>query len=327
MILPSRLLVLVVTTAFAAGLRVPETVQYLPFAASLVLFGLPHGALDHLVPARLAGRPATTRDLFGVGLLYVCLGGAVLALWSVAPAAAFVLFVSVTVFHWGTGDLHALVSFGPAGLGAVGRPTRIFLSLVRGAIPMLVPLLAFPGDYRAVASETSKLFGESAAGIAWIFSPPSRVALGTALAVLLMLSLLSAARDLPGGRRRAALSLSAETLLLVLFFAVVPPVLAVGLYFTLWHAPQHIARLVLLDRPGRRSSRAGCSGTALVRFGRDAAPLTAVALGLLAVLSFVAPGTSGSPGSLLALYLVLVSALTIPHTAVVWYMDRRQGIW
>ena len=88
---PSRAVVLLSTVAFAAGLAVPGWVQYLPFAASLVLFGLPHGAADHLVPARLAGRAADRRSVLGVVLLYLALSGLCLALWFDAPAAAFVL--------------------------------------------------------------------------------------------------------------------------------------------------------------------------------------------------------------------------------------------
>ena len=141
---PSRAVVLLLTVAFAAGLAVPGWAQYLPFAASLVLFGLPHGAVDHLVPARLAGRAADWRSVLGVVLLYLALSGLCLALWFTAPAAAFVLFVLVTVFHWGAGELHALLFFGPDGIGGMGPVSRALLLVLRGSLPMLVPLLFFP---------------------------------------------------------------------------------------------------------------------------------------------------------------------------------------
>ena len=118
-----------------------------------------------------------------------------------------------------------------------------------------------------------------------------------------------------------------ETLLLFAFFAIVPPVLAVGLYFTLWHAPRHVARLVLLDPAGARYLGAGRPARALARFAGEAAPLTVLALALLFGLLLAVPRPSGDPGSLLALYLVLVSALTLPHASLVAYMDARQGIW
>jgi Brp/Blh family beta-carotene 15,15'-monooxygenase len=312
---PSRAVVFPLTVAFAAGLAVPGWVQYLPFAASLVLFGLPHGAVDHLVPARLAGRAADRRSVLGVVLLYLALSGLCLALWFTAPAVAFVLFVLVTVFHWGAGDLHALLFFGPDGLGGMGRAARALLVVLRGALPMLVPLLFFPDAYRGVAAAATELFGADAAALSGTFSSAFRLAVGAALAAVAVLFLLRAAGEL-GRERQALLPLALETSLLFVFFAVVPPVLAVGLYFALWHAPRHIARLVLLD-PAPAPSR----------FVRDAAPLTGLALVLLAGLYLAVPAGEGNAGSLLAVYLVLISALTVPHAVVVSYMDARQGLW
>ncbi len=312
---PSRAVVLLLAVAFAAGLTVPGWVQYLPFAASLVLFGLPHGAVDHLVPARLAGRAADWRSVLGVVLLYLALSGLCLALWFAAPAAAFVLFIGVTVFHWGAGELHALVFFGSDDLGRMGRASDVLLLVLRGALPMLVPLLFFPGAYRGVASAAAGLFGADAAVLSGAFSPGFRLAVGAALAGVAVLFLLRAAGDLDG-ERRALVPVALETLLLFAFFAVVPPVLAVGLYFAFWHAPRHIARLVLLDPVPAPS-----------RFARDAAPLTGLALVLLAALYLAVSGREGNAGSLLAVYLVLISALTLPHAVVVSYMDARQGLW
>ncbi len=323
---PSRFLVLLLTVAFAAGLRAPGWVQYLPFAASLVLFGLPHGAVDHLVPSRLAGRAADRRSVLAVVLLYFFLSGLCLGLWFVAPVAAFVLFVCVTVFHWGAGDLHALLSFGPDGLDGTGRASRALLLLLRGGLPMLVPLLFFPEVYGGVLTDAAGLFGTGASALSGIFSPAFRLAAGAALAAVALLFLFRAAGDL-AGRRGLLLPVALETLLLFAFFAVVPPVLAVGLYFTLWHAPRHVARLVLLDPTGARHLRAGHPGRALARFMRDAAPLTGLALALLVGLYVVVPNATESSGSLLALYLVLISALTLPHASLVTLMDVRQGVW
>lgn len=323
---PSRAFVLLLTIAFAAGLRAPGWVQYLPFAVSLVLFGLPHGAVDHLVPSRLAGRATDGRSVLAVVLLYLGFSGLCLALWFTAPAATFVLFVLVTAYHWGAGDLHALLFFGPEGLDETGRASRALLLLLRGGLPMLVPLVFFPDTYRGVAVAAAGLFGADATVLSGAFSPTFRLAAGAALVALAGLFLLRAAGDLRRGRR-ALLSVALETSLLFAFFAVVPPILAVGLYFTLWHAPRHVARLVLLEPTGARHLRAGRPGRALARFARDATPLTGLALALLVGFLLVVPRATGDPGSLLAVYLVMISALTLPHASLVTYMDARQGVW
>ena len=316
---------------FAAGLKVPPWAEYLPFAMSLVVFGLPHGAVDHLaVPRLLGGKAGMTGPVFAVGLLYLVLGGLYLALWLVAPVLAFALFIVLTWFHWGGGDLYALEAFASDRSGyPAGRTCRTLTVLVRGGLPMLVPLLAFPETYRAVAESTVSLFGLSGAGaMSWAFEPSFRLLTGVAFtlfAVGLIVSGYGSAKK--SGARGAWLVDVAETAVLALYFSLVPPVLAIGLYFCLWHAPRHVARLVLLDEKSAGALERGRVAPALVRFARDAAPLTGAALVLLLGLYLVVPETSAAPSSLLALYLVLVSALTLPHVVVVTIMDVSQGLW
>ena len=71
---PSRLLLIVTALLFAAGLRLPAWADYLPYALSLVVFGLPHGAVDHLAPPRLLDRKAWPWPALAVGLFYLALG-------------------------------------------------------------------------------------------------------------------------------------------------------------------------------------------------------------------------------------------------------------
>jgi Brp/Blh family beta-carotene 15,15'-monooxygenase len=103
-------------------------------------------------------------------------------------------------------------------------------------------------------------------------------------------------------------------------------VLAVGLYFCLWHSVRHIARLVALDAPAASALATGRRWPAVRRFARDAAPLTAGALVVFAALYLAVP-TDGSLAGLVAVYLVLLAVLTLPHVVVVTRMDRVQGLW
>ncbi len=316
---------------FAAGLTVPPWAEYLPFALSLVVFGLPHGAIDHLAVPRLLGRKTgMTGPVLAVGLLYLVFGGLYLALWFAAPVAAFAFFIALTWFHWGGGDLYALATF-TSGRGEypVGRTRRALTLLARGGLPMLVPLLAFPETYRAVAGSIVDLFVPDGAGVlSWAFEPSFRLLVGVAFALFAVGVLASGYGSAKkSGARGAWLVDLVETALLALYFALVPPVLAVGLYFCLWHAPRHVARLVLIDGRSAGALEAGRVSSALVRFAWDAAPLTVAALVLLLGLYLAVPENSAAPSSLLALYLVLVSALTLPHVVVVSFMDVRQGLW
>ena len=315
---------------FAAGLEVPQWAEYLPFALSLAVFGLPHGAVDHLAVPRLLGRRAWPWAVVAVGLLYLILSGLYLALWFVAPVVSFAGFIFLTWFHWGAGDLYALRVYGSGSAAyPLGRARRALALILRGGLPMLVPLLAFPGIYRAVAESIVGLFAPTSGDVlSWAFEPPFRFFAGAAFALFAVVTLASgygSAKE--SGACRVWRTDVAETALLALYFALVPPVLAVGLYFCLWHAPRHVARLVLLDPKSADALEAGRVVPAIVRFARDAAPLTVVALVFLVGLYLVVPGTGVGLSALLALYLVLISALTLPHVIVVSFMDLRQGLW
>ena len=39
------------------------------------------------------------------------------------------------------------------------------------------------------------------------------------------------------------------------------------------------------------------------------------------------PRPPGDLAGLVALYLVLIAVLTVPHVAVVTWMDHREGVW
>jgi Brp/Blh family beta-carotene 15,15'-monooxygenase len=294
-----------------AGATVPFAVQVVPFAASVLLFGLPHGALDHLVPARLDPRISRRRSVATVVVLYALVGGATSAIWLTAPAIGFALFIAITWFHWGQGDLwiDRALHEQPA-----SRADAVLTLLVRGALPMLVPLIAHPADYAAVlASMVGVVDPGAATGLGALASLPVRAAAAAALLLVVAAHLLLRRhRGAPVGRA------AAEIAVLAAFFVAVPSVLAVGLYFTFWHAVRHIVRLELLDPAGRAALAAGALRRGFLRFARDAWPVTLCAVALLVgvALAFRSAG--------LGTYLLLIAALTTPHTVVVTWMDRRQ---
>ncbi|MDQ4105830.1 MAG: Brp/Blh family beta-carotene 15,15'-dioxygenase [Actinomycetota bacterium] len=325
-LLPSWTLLAGVALFFLVGVEVEGWVRYAPFALSLVFFGLPHGAVDHLVPGRLSDGGVPAGSITRVVILYLALGALYLGLWFAAPTLSFVFFIALTWFHWGQGDLYFLAAL-ERGANSVPRALKGLTAFVRGGMPMLVPLLVFPEVYRGIAGSVVGLFRNDVAGLAWVFSPTFRGAAGAGFFLAVLANLYWRYR-VSGRRYRLAWWLEvAETTLLAAYFATVPPVLALGLYFCLWHSPRHVARLMLLERGSAGALEKGRIAGAFAAFARDAAPLTVAALALLVGLYFLVPaGVEGATG-LLAVYLVLISTLTLPHVVVVSLMDLRQGIW
>jgi Brp/Blh family beta-carotene 15,15'-monooxygenase len=196
---------------------------------------------------------------------------------------------------------------------------------------MLAPLAFHPTAYRGVVAAFVALFDGPTGSLSPFFTPTARLAAGGGLlACSLLVVALGAWRVRRGAAARPWFADAGELVLLWAFFALLPPVLAVGLYFTLWHALRHIARLLVVDPDAQRALTSGDVGSAFRRFARDAAPLTAVSLLLFVALALAVPSSPAGlaeADALLALYLVGIAALTLPHVVVVTWMDRVQGVW
>ena len=324
-ILPGWLVLGMTIPIFLLGVSVPLRYQFLPLVASVVVFGLPHGAVDHLTPSRARGRRATLRAMGAVGLLYAVLMAVYGVVWFLFPVAAFAFFILMTWVHWGQGEIHALATI--ADVSHLGTPMhRGTVALGRGALPMLVPLLAFPEQYRFVAETLVGLFASPDLGALTVaFTVRGRIVVAVLVGVLLLVSLtLSYLRRVDD---REWVLEAGEVGLLVAFFATVPPILAVGLYFSFWHALRHVGRLLALDPGARDALEQGYLAGALARFFRDATPLTVAALGIVAASTLVVPTTPVGLADMVGLYLVVIAVLTLPHVAIVTWLDSEQSVW
>jgi Brp/Blh family beta-carotene 15,15'-monooxygenase len=308
----------------------PVEVGVATFALGTLVVGMAHGAVDHLVPLRGAPDVSLRRSIVVVSLVYAVLGGAVVAAFFAAPVAAFVGFIALTWLHWGQGDVATLAI---AGVDHLPSSAERWLALaVRGGLPMGVPLLAHPEEYRLVAEWIVGLFlvdaGAAATAVDPLFTPAVRVGVGVGMAAATLASVALGYRRVrdgrdPGGWHRDV----GELAVLWAWFLLAAPVFAIGVYFALWHALRHVGRLVLVDPAAASAASAGDAVGALARFGRDAAPLTLGGFLVVGAVGATVPAGVAAPGDLLAVSLVAIAAMTLPHVVVVAWLDRREGVW
>lgn len=305
-----------VALLLALWLLFPQSLSrlmYLPLLVSTVLLGIPHGALDHLIPTRLGWRWGQRP---GAVMLYVAayalLAALALSMWWLAPRAAFWGFVLLSCLHWGHGDLHYLESV--QGRRRSGAWSAALTLLARGSLPILVPLLAFPDWFGRLAVGAEQAFGRlMATPVGSDLLSPSLVG---GLAALVGIILLAYVADTLKSSR-APLTELAETALLLLAFLLVPAPLSIGIYFTLWHSWRHLGRLLSLQPP---ATRPGLS------LGRDLLPISLVALALLGGLYLWAAPRVQSVETFAALYLALIAALTLPHALLVAVMGIQWDV-
>jgi Brp/Blh family beta-carotene 15,15'-monooxygenase len=268
---------------------------WVPLVAGLLL-GLPHGAVDHLVPGFRLGRSTAGTAL--VAVAYALLALVVLVAFRTWPGPALALFVVLSVAHFGTGetafhDLHQGRSPSVDVLGAVAF----------GAAVVVLPLL----HHRDAVAPVIALVVPGSTGL--LPALPSRAG---ELAVLTVVAVAAGVRVARGRRGPAA-----ELVLLGVAGLVVPPTAFFGIYFGAWHSGRHTARLLIEDPANAVDLAAGRLGRPLLRFARTAALPTAAALGTVLALW----ATAGGWQAFVAADLSVLAALTVPHMLVVAWLD------
>jgi len=321
--LPAWVCLGLVAFGHLAGLSLPVTIRYAVLLVTVVVLGLPHGAADHHSFARVFGRTLSVGLLARFCAAYLLLALLYAMGWFLAPTAAFCCFLGLTWFHWGQGDLYWLETL------ADDAPPRMLAAatvIVRGGLPMLVPLLFFPERYAAVVRTVVSLFGAGLSGwLTPLFGTDVRLGLGLVFGTVTVLTLVLRAHTAGLGRLWGVDA--GETALLWVFFAVVPPVLAIGIYFAVWHSVRHITRLIALDDVSIAAIERGAIGYSVRRFVREALPATVGALVLFGGLALAVPTTPVGVDEIAGLYLVLLAVLTLPHVVVVSILDWQQGVW
>ena len=277
---------------------------------SAFLVGMPHGAGDLLA---LQGA-RQTRDLSAraertLARLYLPLALGVGVLWWLNASWGLLFFLILTAWHWGSAD---------AWLGAPAHNRRawVLAAWARGLLVMSAPLALRPLESATFLRSFSALGApvDAAAIIKW--AAPIMV-FALALQVAAWLS----------GREGTARLLAGliETALLLILFRATPPLLAVACYFVGVHSWRHILRIesLLPGAPMRENI-----ARSVWDYHRRVLPLALLALVGLVPVALLWPQLWRAPGDWLVGYLVLISALTLPHAIVVgtldWLAWRRQ---
>jgi Brp/Blh family beta-carotene 15,15'-monooxygenase len=293
-----------------------------PVADALLLagglaVGLPHGGVDWAaLPLARDGR-LSVGGLAVVGILYAGLGSAALAAWWLAPVPTAVGFLLLTAYHWGQGDRYVLHrKYAPH---PPGPAQQALVVVVRGGIPMVVPLLTHPVAYRRVLESFARPFGGQVA-LSWMFAAEFRLGLGIVLLATTLSSLVVGYRL--AGATPAWRWDVLETALLWVAFLVLPPVAAIGVYFATWHAWRHVGRVLLLDGPSETALAAGDWLRPMLRFGAAAAVPSVLAMAFAGSLWLFVPARPTTLAGVSGLGLVAIAVLTLPHVAVVTWLDR-----
>lgn len=263
-------------------------------------FGIPHGALDHLVTLP---RTSVIRMTFFIAI-YVAI--AVVAVWAILEwsVVGFVGVVVMSALHFGIGDA-AFIAERDRASGSAGAPrlAQVLYALSAGSLPVVIPLTNDEST-RALAAVNEDL-------VAWHGGWDYELLVGVMVLTVIAFLVLATLR-----RWRDLVDLCFLTALAFL----TPPLVAFAAYFGLWHAMRHTARLTLNLRGSQRSIEMNQAGKA---FRQAVIPGVPALIGTFLVALLIGIQTPGSlSDEFLWLALVVVWALTVPHMMVTARLDK-----
>jgi len=277
---------------------IPLAARLTLLAVAVVVFGLPHGALDlNLVRGVVQKSRAA---LAAAIVLYLAAAAAVLAVWLIAPVFALVAFLAIAVIHFGLGDTEDLQ----------GRQ-RALEVVARGGFAGIAPMAFHPAATRELFA---MLVGPGAIpaldSVLGFVATPAVWLWGICLTAALLWRVLS--------RRKGWLINCAELLLTAALFAVFHPLAAFLLYFCFVHSVRHISDLGASRFPdcGRRAGR---------WLLRESLPFTVSTVALAAIVWFVFARSSSCDETMIRAIFWGLSALTVPHMILTaWWHGRGE---
>lgn len=277
---------------------VPPGLQLTILALAVIVFGLPHGALD-LALVRGAARGSWRALACAIGV-YLVVAAAVLAIWIAFPVAALFAFLVIAVIHFGLGDTEDLHG-----------PQRALEVVARGGFAGIAPFVFHPQTTRDLFA---LLVGPNSTA-----TLDATLALVTAPATWLWVACLVVALVWRlWSRARGWLPAASEILLTTAIFAVFHPLAAFLLYFCFVHSVRHIADLGAARFP---DSAPRARRWLLV----ESLPFTLATVLLGALAWFAFARAIDFDAAMMRLIFWGLSALTMPHMILTaWWHSRGE---
>ena len=267
-------------------------------AVTALIIGIPHGAVDHLLAI-----PNLVSLQMAIFLFkYLLVTG--LAMWFILlfPLMGFQLIVLCSALHFGVGDASFHMEIYRRAQ-SVNFPRALYI-LASGTTPVVIPLVN-DNTRQALNAVNPQLIG-------WAGAFPDQL-FTSCVAINIFVVVVLCSRRLFGP--------ACDLLLLLIVATLAPPLVAFAVYFGLWHAVRHTARLTLEFEPSQVQHNMGRPWVSFwlsVRAG-----LPAVAIVLAFSLWLACMYDTSESGKVLWYLLVVTWALTVPHMALTARSDMR----
>lgn len=264
-------------------------------AAIGIVIGIPHRAMDHLVPNLMSRRLPTRAHLVIVVGVYLAIAAAEALCLLRFPDLSFAVFLVASALHFGWAE--ATYAAERTGASLPRLRDGWWTGLAHGSVVVVLPLWSAAGQSAMRPLLPTLVDAVAAVPAGWV---TTAVIISCGLTVI----------GIPVHRRMLE---AVELMAVLTLFLTVPVFAAFGVYFGLWHAVRHTTRLMDVLAPGERTH------LQFKAFARAAALQT---VGALFVLGFLFACRT-NVGIVMTGVSVLL-AQTFPYVVVVAVLDHQR---
>jgi Brp/Blh family beta-carotene 15,15'-monooxygenase len=267
----------------------------------LILFiGVPHGAADHIIFERSGNSFFGAKKIWSFVLIYLLLGAAFLFMWAISPFKAMILFILISVFHFGQEHFEELEP---------SLDITKWTYFCWGSLVLMIPLVW--------NAETTALYFKEISGVE--LTPISMEIRIVILSIIYVLNVVTVFLIYKKGMIDLS-RLKSELLqgvLLMFIFLVAPLVLGFAIYFVFWHSLNAMRdQYHFLENDSKTYS--------LYQYIKDIAPLSLVSIVFVLTCGYLLMQYSHQ--SLFSYIFILIALITLPHILLFdrFYLHKRE---
>jgi beta-carotene 15,15'-dioxygenase len=294
---PLRIILLAIgllLLALVVLLQWNQTVQLYFFAISILLTGIPHGALDFFLERENAKQTTHSFSIQRFFLFYILNMLGYGLLWYLLPSLALVLFIMITAWHFGEIDTHILNlhRFSKALSFLYGLCTILFIISSHGESTIDIVLYLIPSQMSSaqLMDYNSLIFNFS-----W-------------MSILLLLCGIAIYSYKNLQHRKSSLHFIIQSLSLLLLIYFLPFYLGFAFYFGLWHSS--LSFEIILYQLHLKNDWKGWKTLILKALPYSAAALLGITMIILLVKN------SYQISELVSGLFIGIAILTLPHLQV-----------
>ncbi|MEM9444875.1 MAG: Brp/Blh family beta-carotene 15,15'-dioxygenase [Verrucomicrobiota bacterium] len=285
------------------------------FLATLLVLGMPHGAIDHYLYFAIIKKTMSVRRLTLFVFAYIFVALFFLSVWFISPWVAAWGLIFLTWYHWGQADLYYEKHR--------GTKLSFIFGLWRGAIPMLTPLIFNAKEYSRALNEAISFIEPNYSGIAtdWINSHYVKVSVGLLLLLTGIIHWTLLRKNQTAIKQRK-LKIISEDIALICLLIFLPPLVSIGLYFSFWHSRRHINLTCMKLGGNFVIEKNSVLKVNWFNFYKASLPFTLAGIIFVVAFALFRNLSSIDIYSLIGSYLIILWSLTWPHTIIYSLIDK-----